>query len=143
MCHPEYPDERQTPAPLPFLPPFLFLALEFVKKPAFSPKSLHLAAWKLLFRAIKKMLCISSRRNVTPCAAKRHMHQLTWLGERDSLTSGQDLQPCAAAWEACLAQTTGSAVCKGQWRLLSHASCLVPSLPCDSVTRSFVMRSWG
>lgn len=82
MCHPEYPDERQTPAPIPSLPPFLFLALESVTKPAFSPKSLHLASWKSLFRAIKKMLCISPRRNFTPRAAKRHMHQLTWLGER-------------------------------------------------------------
>ena len=117
MCHPEYPDERQTPAPLPSLFLFSPQLWSLFKKPALSlPESLHSAAWKLLSHAIKKLSCISLWKVVQQRDACGNWRRQ----KRDAkLNFGGDWHPWAAAWESCLTQTTGPAASKGQGRLLS------------------------
>lgn len=124
MCHGEYPNERQTPAPLLYPLRFFISARESPQIP------LHLAFWSLHWLQLTE--CLYSRLHVafTPCAAgeahgtHRQNEEEAILNFRARLTLLSQV-----LWENCLTRKTNPLAFRGRELTLQQviASSLFPN----------------
>ena len=113
------PRWKADTCPAPLLASFSLrssgVCLRSQPSPSLSPSTWQPGSYSPM--QLKSCLALAHGRSCS-----KETHAVTDIARREtqSWISRGDWHPWAAAWEACLTQTTGSAASKGQGRLLSH-----------------------